>query len=354
MGVDLVIPYIETTPIGVVGDTAYRSRIDPDAVGNNVAISGAGVGSLVRERAGATNPDEIADETDLVMYPRIQSQLEYVESVAPKVVFCWIGSNDALGAVLDFNRLDASQLTSVQAFEKDYIELTDRLGALADEHGTKVVFANIPDVTRIGFLLDRARVEAFLGYPVDLPDGHYTSLVAVILMSLAGNSELLQDPAFVLDDEEVAIISDRIKEFNRIIGEEAQRIDMPVVNVDSWFASLSDDPPTFFGVALAPELLRGVFSLDTVHPSNIAHALLANEIIKVMNSTFGTAVPPIDQKILSLIFLLDPSIDKDFDGRARGRLGVGLLESLAFLVGITGDFNDKVSLFDAVGPASAR
>ena len=87
----------------------------------------------------------------------MQIQLECVESVAPEYVLCWIGNNDVLSAA---SALDVSQLTSPADFERDYVELADRLKVLIHNNGTRVVFANIPNVTDIGFLLREEQVEA--------------------------------------------------------------------------------------------------------------------------------------------------------------------------------------------------
>jgi hypothetical protein len=118
---------------------------------------------------------------------------------------------------------------------------------------------------------------------------------------------------------------------------------MPVVDLDAWFADIITRPPTFFGIPLRTGLLGGVFSLDQVHPSNITRALIGNAFIETINAAFQMDVPPISQRVLALLFLTDPSIDKDGDGRARGRPGVGLLESLALIVGLTGDAHDRVA-----------
>lgn len=342
MDLELTVPYIQSSLFGAVGSTAGRARVFPAEIGANVSVSGADVGSVLDDRADASTPEESDDEIDLVMHPREMSQIEYVEAATPEIVLCWIGSNDALGAALSFDALDTSQLTSLEEFQQRYGELADRLGNLIVNHGTKVVFANVPNVTSIGFLVDRRAAEAFLGFPVDLPDGDFTTVVGLVLMSLAGNDNLMADPAFVLDAAEVARIEERIDQFNAVIDAEAAALGMPVVDINQWFQDAMVDPPRFFGLPLQTTMLRGIFSLDLVHPSNTAHALIANEFIAAMNQAFAMHIPAIGQNILNVIYLTDPSIDKDLDGRARGRLGVGLLESLAFLVGLTGDRNDFV------------
>lgn len=340
MGASFTLPLIKTNFLGVIGNTDQRSRISPDLVNTNVAVSGATVNSLLYDRSDASTTFDINTETDLVLYPRLQSQIEYVESSIPSMVLCWIGNNDALSAALAFGNMNASQLTAVADFERDYIELVNRLGALVTNNGTKVVFANVPNVTDIGFLVDRNTAEQMLGFPVALPDGHYTSIIGVLLMGLLGDAALVNDPNFVLDDVEVAVIETRIQQFNNIIQREADRIGMPVVDVNAKFQEYVTNAPVFFGFPLTQRMFGGMFSLDGVHPSNIGHALIANEFIQTINQAFNMNVPLISQQILDIVFVYDPSIDKDRDGKITGRPGVGLIESLAFLFGVTADPND--------------
>lgn len=342
LGSPASLPFLHQSLLGLVGNPAGRGRFYPDAITDDVAVSGASLSDLLRDRPNATSVAEIDNELDLVMYPRLQTQIEYVESLAPDYVLCWIGNNDVLSAATSFTALDASQMTPVAEFDSDYVELADRLKALNDTYGTKTVFANIPDVTDIGFLVSRQEAEAWLGFPVNLPDGYYTSVVAVLLMSIAGNDNLLADPNYVLDPTELTAIRDRIAAFNGIIAREAARIGMPVVDINGIFAQLVANPPVWAGVQLTPTLLGGLFSLDGVHPNNTAHALIANEFIKAMNANFATSIPLLSPQVLAAVFLTDPDTDKDGDGRAVGRLGAGLLETVAYLTGITGDPSDAI------------
>jgi len=135
-------------------------------------------------------------------------------------------------------------------------------------------------------------------------------------------------------------IQSRTQAFNAIILREANRIGMPVVDVNAKFAEFKANPPVFSGMPLTNSILGGLFSLDGMHPSNIGHALIANEFVKTINQAFSLTVPELSPEILNSLFLQDPSIDKDGDGKATGRLGVGLIETLAYLAGLTGDVDD--------------
>lgn len=340
MGAGNSLPLIQSNIFGAVGNTENRSRIEPDIISNNIAVSGATLHSLLNSAADATSPTLIDSELDLVLFPRQQSQIEFVEASLPAMVVCWIGNNDVLSAATSFSKLDATQMTSVKDFERDYTELVDRLGALVTSRNTKVVFANIPNVTDIGFLVDSERAADITGFPVNLPAGHFTSLIGALLMNIAGNDNLISSPDWVLDAAEVTLVLQRTQAFNAIIDEQAARIAMPVVDVNARFALYVNNPPKVLGIELTNKMMGGMFSLDGVHPSNIGHLLIANEFIDTMNQSFGMNLPKFSQHLLNVVFLLDPGIDKDQDGKSQGRLGVGIIETLAFLFGFTGDPND--------------
>ena len=283
---------------------------------------------------------EIDSETDLVLFPRLGSQLEVAESIAqdtPSLIVCWIGNNDALSAAISFDELNASQLTPVDEFKADFMEIASRLNAT----GQPVVFGNIPDVTSIAFLMDREDLSFFLGDDYGLPEGHYTTLVAMMLIRLGlDDGSILQDPDFVLDTEEVETIKERIDTFNGIIETTAAGFGFPVVDINALFRDLIDNPPEFYGIPLTSRLLGDFFSLDGVHPSGIGHLVIANAFIETVNAHYQLDIFPYDENAFNLFFLIDPHVDKDGDGRVRGRRRAGLLETVAPFLGISGDPDD--------------
>jgi hypothetical protein len=317
-GIRFPLPLIRSGPLGAVGETILRSRLWPDIPTLNLSVSGADVNSLLNERADALGEDEIDSETDLVLFPRVGSQMEIAESIGARFIVCWIGNNDVLSAAISFDQLDASQMTPIEEFKADFTELAERLDAL----GKNVVFANIPDVTKIGFLVDRQDLIRFLGSDFGLAEGDFTSIVVMLLIRLGlDNGSLLMDPDFVLDAGEVALIQERIEIFNATIENAASAINAPVVDINVMFDDMDENPPIFFGIPITPRFLGGFFSLDAVHPSNIGNALAANAFIQTINSHFPTNIPLISDRDLERIFLRDPFQDKDGDGRVRGRYG---------------------------------
>jgi hypothetical protein len=86
--------------------------------------------------------------------------------------------------------------------------------------------------------------------------------------------------------------------------------------------------------------------MDGFHPSNIEHALAANEFIEAANARYGLQIPVISQDGLNQIAANDPFIDWNGNYIIRGRPLAGLLETIGPFVGISGDYTE--------GPGSLR
>lgn len=331
------IPLISTNPFASVSSVQGRPRIDPTVRTLNLAVSGADAESLLNDAATATDVSQIDSETELVLFPWLGSQMQVAEQLRPARVACWIGNNDALGAVVAFDHLDASQLTPVPEFTAHFTEIADRLQAM----GSAVVFGTIPDVTRIAFLVDREDLIRFLGSDFGLPDSSRTSLTALVLVKLGLNDgSIFSNPDFVLDAQELQTISTHVNALNDVIRDVAAAHGMAVADIHAAYDFLATNPPVVAGVPLTTRFLGGVFSLDGVHPSNITQGIVANIFIDQFNAHYGTNTPPIDGGTLFLLFLTDPFLDKDGDGRVTGRRGAGLLETLSAFLGFSGDSND--------------
>lgn len=343
IGVALPLPLIQSGPLGVVGSTSGRTRLDSSVAAANLSTSGADVGSLLRNRADGV----IDSEIDLVLSPRIGSQVEVAEAVGAPFVVCWIGSNDALGAVTSFNHLDASQLTPVAQFQSDLQEIMQRL----TDAGSVVTLANIPDVSDIGYLLDHADLIRLLGSDFGMPAGNLTTVPAMMLVKLGlDDGSVFQNPDFLLDPTELAIIRDRIVAFNDVTAATAATFGSAVVDIHGIFKTLAATEPVVFGVPLTARYLGGLFSLDGVHPSNTGHAVVASAFIGTLNAYYGVNIPQPTLAEWTDIFYGDPFIDKDGDGRVTGRPGAGLIETIGPLLGISGDSNDLApSALDASG-----
>ncbi len=81
IGYKLPLPWIQSSPLGVVGDTQFRARLFPDYPAANFAVSGADISDVLLDTASENGDKEI----DLVLSPYLgMSQIEIAEiSTAP-------------------------------------------------------------------------------------------------------------------------------------------------------------------------------------------------------------------------------------------------------------------------------
>lgn len=345
IGVNFPLPLIMGGPFAIIESVSGRTRIDPTVASPNLAVSGADSTSILYEVAGMP----ISTETDLVLAPRTGSQVQIAQSLHAPFMTCWIGSNDALGTVLAFDQLDASQLTPVSVFAANYHQIVQSLTGW----NNLVVFANVPNVTDVAFLADNQDLIRFVGQDFGLPAGSYTSIVAMLLLKLGiVDGSVLQDPNWVMDANEVQTIASTIQQYNQIIAQEAAAAKMPVVDIHSLLEYVHANPISIGNLALTTHYLGGMFSLDGVHPSNIGHAIIANEFLKVTNSAFHLNAPLLTTQQLLTILAQDPFVDFNGNLKVRGRPLAGILETLGPSLGISGDFSEALAK-PGVNPALA-
>jgi lysophospholipase L1-like esterase len=330
MNVPLTLPLIKTSPFSVDENVRGRTRINPTALATDIAVSGTDSTTILTEQV--TSP--ITTEADLVLSPRTGTQMSIGESLRPDLVICWIGSNDVLNAITTFYQLDGSQITPTAVFNSNYDQITSRMGAL----GAKVVFGTIPDVTQVGFLFSPQDLVTFLGSDYGMPQGSYTTAVAMLLIKLGLNDgSILQNPNWVLDAAEIQTIQNAASTFSQSIKTHAAQINAAVLDVNTLFTELSQNPPVFGPITVTKRYLGGMFSLDGVHPSDIGHALIANAFISLIDSYFNLTIPQISNQDMWKILLADPFVDFNHNLKVRGRPGVGLMETLGPFLGISGD-----------------
>ena len=329
-------PLISSSAIGFVGTSVGRSRISTSVNPDDLAVSGAKVSDVLNTTASKHGGREV----DLVLAPYYgMSQIQIVQQQKPENVFCWVGNDDLINYVLDFSHLNnPTGITSLADFTTDYQMLMADLKAT----GAKVVVANIPDLTKVGFLFDNNDVTKYLGQNYNLPAGSLTTLGAVILIKLGvDSSSILSNPAYVLTGDQVTNIQTQIQAYNAVILQAANAQGFPVVDAFSIVDSYISNPLTIEGITISTHYNGGAFSLDGIHPSDTGYAIFANAFIKQANQTYGTSIPVITTPAEIAIFNADPFVDFNQNGVVPGRPKSGLLETLGPKLGLSGDTNDQ-------------
>ncbi len=259
---------------------------------------------------GATTHDMVATISDGgfhdIILRGLGTQLQLGVAANPKLITLWIGNNDVLGAVLHGKVVEGQTITPLNQFTAN---MTTIVGALATHTGAKIVMVSIPKVDLIPFTTYIKPYIEVQGQKVYLigPKGTLTDQDRVLLTAqeylaqgygipkqLGGNGQPLPDEV-VLDSHERAVIEERVSQFNSVISQLASQFNIPVLDINELLEKASSEGIVVGGVRLTSQYLTGgIFSLDGVHPSTIGYALVANELIKLMNESFGWNMPLID------------------------------------------------------------
>ncbi len=226
----------------------------------------------------------------------LYSEIEMAEALDPSFAVIWVGNNDSLwAAVLG----ETSELTSQKVFRRHYRKLVKRMR----QTGAQLLIANLPDVTDIGFLIPAETVAALTGLDLSvvgpilgIEAGDFVTLFAfeAITQILSGDIQGPLTGDLVVTASEIAQIQKATKRFNRVVHRVAARNKIPVVDMRGLLSDLATNGIVINGQQLSTSYLGGIFSLDGFHPTNIGHAITANEFIRTINGHYDTNIPLID------------------------------------------------------------
>ena len=235
-------------------------------------------------------------------------------SLDPTFITVWIGNNDVLQAALAATPIDGVTMTPVSLFESMYQQA---IGALVASTDADIVLINLPDATAIPFV---TTVDPFITIPdvgpVPLqsdngpvsPDSLVTLLATDLLAQgygLPGGPPLPDDlsivdgsvvPGVILRPDEIATINGRIAAFNDVIADVASTYDLPLLDINRIFGEIAGGNLWVLGgIELSADLLvGGIFSYDGVHPQSIGYALVASELIDLINDRLGASIPQVN------------------------------------------------------------
>ncbi|MFQ5739507.1 MAG: SGNH/GDSL hydrolase family protein [Acidobacteriota bacterium] len=237
------------------------------------------------------------------------SQVEMAVALQPTFTILWLGANEVLDGV--FPAADASLVTPLEVFQETY---TAAVGAILTMTPSRLIVANVPDVTVVPFLTPAEQVAALAGAPLELigpllgiGSGDFVTAFGVQFAGsiLAGEAAGPLPPDMVATAEEVASIRQLTDQMNAFIEGLGLQFGFPVVDINSRLLEFKQNGVQVGDATLTTNFLGGIFSLDGIHPTNTGQGILANEFIAVMNDFFALRIPPVD---LEKIMATDPLV----------------------------------------------
>jgi hypothetical protein len=293
---------------------------------SNVAVPGATSFSPTDNLIAFANSNAL---TTFILGGR--TQVQAMQDADPTFVTAWIGNNDVLGAFTSSsNPGNPALITPQPVFEANYSAMLDSIqgtGADATLIGVEDVTATpYASMTAIYYCLtytDPARCQAPLPTTPDpnlaglaalgrwtvlvncaAPTGLQTLIPWTIALTklktaVAGLPQTMDCSidAQVVTPTEVAGLQSATAGYNAYISGEASTRGMAYWDPNPVLLSLkaSGAVPAIpnFAPALAnqPVTFGNYFTLDGVHPSTLAHQLVADSLVSTVNTFFGTSIP---------------------------------------------------------------
>ena len=262
-----------------------------------------------------------------------RSPVDILQQAMPSFITVELGANDALHAATSG---DTTQLTPLAVFQRQY----DSLAAAIALTGAKVALANVPNVGNIpyitrghiffcantgacgsaaqaplnspGFTVDPSCAPSAVGGVGDKMAVALTGTGAIV-QTLADSGAATLNCATgvatitlkhtttavpvgpIVSVAAMAIITQRVTDFNTKIAAVAASHNWALANLDSALAALvtAGQVPPIPNLATPANLFGTYFSLDGFHPSSAAHKLIADLFVVSINAKYGfTLTPP--------------------------------------------------------------
>ncbi|MCB2409302.1 SGNH/GDSL hydrolase family protein [Hymenobacter lucidus] len=315
--------------VGIGADSKTPLLAKYTGTGNqNLGVPGIRIADITTAGYGLNNPVGFNPYFERMLGTSPASYLQYVQervnTIKPTFFTNWLGNNDVLGFATAGGV--GATLTPVAEFTTKYNQMLDVLTT----GGTKGLVATIPNVTNVPLFttVPVAAVIASIKANPQIPNASAASLYirtgtntireatandllllparAVIgtgatqttLPIGVGYSATMANPLpsqFVLDAAEITSVTNRTNELNAVITAEAQKRNLALFDANAYFTTVARNGVITNGITNTASFVTGnLFSLDGVHPTPRGYAIVANEMIKAINATYGSSVPQLN------------------------------------------------------------
>jgi GDSL-like lipase/acylhydrolase family protein len=292
-----------------------RAQSTPVPYINNVAVPGAEV------MDGITNTDTASNSNALTtFFLGGLTQTQMMQRVNPTFVTVWLGNNDVLGAATyPLNYGDSTRITDTTVFKQRYTAVLDSIDATpAAGQGVLIGVANVTLIPYFSkgdtYFFIKAGTASFptnflVGAncaPDTLGGQGTTTLVpfpyGLGLVGLAranpGNTYTLDcNATLVVVPQERAKLIAAVNSYNTFIAAQATARGYAFADPNALFSTLPAGSipafPNTTGTNAVTRPFGDYFSRDGVHPSALAHRLVANALRTAINAQYGTSIPAI-------------------------------------------------------------
>lgn len=224
------------------------------------------------------------------------SQLEYAKAMVPSFALVELGYYDVLAAVVNGG---PSHIPDRATFRDSYQQIVQQLRGI----GAEVLVTTIPDPMDTAYFSNPASIARLTRVPESLIRDFYglaaDDYVTRNGLSVIGNQFIRRDIQPLPDDimlraSEAAEISARVQALNEEIKAIADEQGAVVYDLAAFLKNIKSSGANVGSTHLSGDYFGGFYSLDGYYPGPTGDALIANDILQLLNSTYGKSFPLLD------------------------------------------------------------
>src|SRR2546423_7945637 len=236
----------------------------------------------------------------------LPTQLEYAVQQSPTLVIIELGYYEALEAAVNG---DPNLFSDPEELIARYSQLLSTL----KRTGAEILVLNIPnpfDTAHFSSVEVAAKIvkveSAFLIGRYGIKPDELITLNGLneIGFQLFRKSLQALPPNSLLSSGVARDIANRIEAFNQALAGLAQQNSVALYDLAALFRKIANNGYPVGGRMVTREYLGGFYSLNGYYPSQTGQAIIANEILALFNTTYGSQFPPID---LNSVISRDPA-----------------------------------------------
>lgn len=235
------------------------------------------------------------------------TQVEYALGQSPSFVVVELGYYEALEAAVHG---DPHRLPGTDHFISRYSEVFSTL----KRSGAEILLLNVPNPLDTAYFSSVETAAGIMKVESSFLSRRY-GIQADDLITINGLNEIsfqilnkaLQPlpPDSVLSSDTVRALTHRIDELNQALGRLAQQNGAVLYDLAGLFHRVAAGGYSLGQRTLHREYLGGFYLLNGYYPGPTGQAIIANEILSLLNATYGASFPLID---LNVVAGIDPAV----------------------------------------------
>jgi hypothetical protein len=225
------------------------------------------------------------------------SQLEYAQNLKPTLALIELGYFDVLDAAVQGN---PALLPDVATFQTNYTQVVTALtGSFANVIVTTIpnpfdtaYFTTLPGATRLVGARASAIAQQFHLQADDLLT--LPGLFQLGSQTFVPSNANSLPPGSVVSSALAGQVAARVAALNSAISTVAQQKGAVLYDLNAFFARAKSQGLVVGTRTLTADFQGGIYSLDGYYPGTSVHALIANDILGLLNKTFSTSFQTVD------------------------------------------------------------